>query len=229
MTARRPRPRRRLASRTRRCSRARPAADRARRGRVPVHGGRPAAARRHLVVVGQHPRPLASASERGARGAGPHARARRVRRLHARAGRGARRAAGWRAAARADARVLFRQRIDGRRSRDEAGAASTGASATGQSAGRSSTLHHAYHGDTVGAMSASEDSVFTRPFALDAVRRGPRHAPYCYRCPVGLERATCHIECLDASAASRSLAGSPRRRLAWRRCSSSRCCRARAA
>ena len=26
-------------------------------------------------------------------------------------------------------------------------------------------LHHAYHGDTVGAMSASEDSVFTRPFA----------------------------------------------------------------
>ena len=25
-------------------------------------------------------------------------------------------------------------------------------------------LHHAYHGDTVGAMSASEDSVFTRPF-----------------------------------------------------------------
>src|SRR3954464_3684920 len=25
--------------------------------------------------------------------------------------------------------------------------------------------HHAYHGDTVGAMSASEDSIFTRPFA----------------------------------------------------------------
>jgi adenosylmethionine-8-amino-7-oxononanoate aminotransferase len=27
------------------------------------------------------------------------------------------------------------------------------------------TLHHAYHGDTVGAMSASEDSLFTRAFA----------------------------------------------------------------
>jgi adenosylmethionine-8-amino-7-oxononanoate aminotransferase len=27
------------------------------------------------------------------------------------------------------------------------------------------TLHHAYHGDTVGAMSASEDSVFTRAFS----------------------------------------------------------------
>jgi adenosylmethionine-8-amino-7-oxononanoate aminotransferase len=58
------------------------------------------------------------------------------------------------------------------------------------------TLHHAYHGDTVGAMSASEDSVFTRPFApllFDVVRA---HAPYCYRCPLGLERATCHVECL---------------------------------
>jgi len=26
-------------------------------------------------------------------------------------------------------------------------------------------LHHGYHGDTVGAMSASEDSIFTQPFA----------------------------------------------------------------
>jgi len=57
-------------------------------------------------------------------------------------------------------------------------------------------LHHAYHGDTVGAMSASEDSIFTRPFSpmLFTVHRA--HAPYCYRCPLGLERATCSIECL---------------------------------
>lgn len=57
-------------------------------------------------------------------------------------------------------------------------------------------LHHAYHGDTVGAMSASEDSVFTRPFApllFSAIRA---HSPYCYRCPVGLTRATCKIDCL---------------------------------
>ena len=49
------------------------------------------------------------------------------------------------------------------------------------------TLQHAYHGDTVGAMSASEDSIFTRPFApmlFDVVRA---HAPYCYRCPLGLD------------------------------------------
>jgi len=59
------------------------------------------------------------------------------------------------------------------------------------------TLHHAYHGDTVGAMSASEDSSFTRPFEplLFRVRRA--FAPYCYRCPVGLNRETCGIECLD--------------------------------
>ena len=60
-------------------------------------------------------------------------------------------------------------------------------------------LHHAYHGDTVGAMSASEDSIFTKPFAsmlFDVVRA---HSPYCYRCPVGLDRATCQIECLDSA------------------------------
>ncbi len=58
------------------------------------------------------------------------------------------------------------------------------------------TLHHAYHGDTVGAMSASEDSLFTRPFAplLFSVARA--HSPYCYRCPLGLTRATCTIDCL---------------------------------
>jgi adenosylmethionine-8-amino-7-oxononanoate aminotransferase len=58
-------------------------------------------------------------------------------------------------------------------------------------------LHHAYHGDTVGAMAASEDSIFTRPFAsmLFPVHRA--HAPYCYRCPLKLDRATCDIKCAD--------------------------------
>ena len=58
------------------------------------------------------------------------------------------------------------------------------------------TLHHAYHGDTVGAMSVGEDSIFTQAFTplLFPVTRV--HAPYCYRCPLGLERATCQIECL---------------------------------
>ena len=45
-------------------------------------------------------------------------------------------------------------------------------------------------------MSASEESIFTRPFAsmLFTVHRA--HAPYCYRCPLGLDRATCAVECL---------------------------------
>jgi adenosylmethionine---8-amino-7-oxononanoate aminotransferase len=57
-------------------------------------------------------------------------------------------------------------------------------------------LRHAYHGDTVGAMSASEPSAFTDAFQtlLFPVERA--HSPYCYRCPLGLERASCQIECL---------------------------------
>jgi adenosylmethionine---8-amino-7-oxononanoate aminotransferase len=58
------------------------------------------------------------------------------------------------------------------------------------------TLHHAYHGDTVGAMSASEDSLFNRPFQPMLFPVVRAHAPYCYRCPLGLHRDTCHIDCL---------------------------------
>jgi adenosylmethionine---8-amino-7-oxononanoate aminotransferase len=67
------------------------------------------------------------------------------------------------------------------------------------------TLHHAYHGDTVGAMSASDDSIFTRAFAPMLFDVARAHAPYCYRCPLGLTRDRCHIECLDA--ASREAGG----------------------
>ncbi|HLK51796.1 MAG TPA: adenosylmethionine--8-amino-7-oxononanoate transaminase [Bryobacteraceae bacterium] len=58
------------------------------------------------------------------------------------------------------------------------------------------TLHHAYHGDTVGAMSASEDSIFTRPFEPFLFPVVRAHAPYCYRCPLGLRRETCRIDCM---------------------------------
>jgi len=58
------------------------------------------------------------------------------------------------------------------------------------------TLHGAYHGDTVGAMSASEDSIFTTAFAPLLFPVDRAHAPYCYRCPLGLERASCNIDCL---------------------------------
>src|SRR5437867_6410715 len=42
------------------------------------------------------------------------------------------------------------------------------------------TLHHAYHGDTVGAMSVSEDSVFTRAFQPLLFQVVRANAPYCY-------------------------------------------------
>ncbi len=59
-------------------------------------------------------------------------------------------------------------------------------------------LHHAYHGDTVGAMSASEASIFTAPFEALMFRVARADSPYCYRCPLGLERASCQIECLGS-------------------------------
>src|SRR5262249_21732399 len=70
------------------------------------------------------------------------------------------------------------------------------------------TLHDAYHGDTVGAMSVSEDSVFTRAFSelLFPVHRVD--APYCYRCPLGLERARCRIDCLNTLEAALDQHGS---------------------
>lgn len=58
-------------------------------------------------------------------------------------------------------------------------------------------LEHAYHGDTLGAMSVSDNSPFTAAFAPLRLPVLRAHAAYCYRCPVGKMRATCHIECLD--------------------------------
>lgn len=57
-------------------------------------------------------------------------------------------------------------------------------------------LDHAYHGDTVGAMSASAESAFTEPFQPLLFRTERVHAPYCFRCPLGLKRETCGIDCL---------------------------------
>ena len=50
-------------------------------------------------------------------------------------------------------------------------------------------------------MSTSGDSIFTRAFAPMLFDVARAHAPYCYRCPLGLERATCQVECLGATPA----------------------------
>lgn len=58
-------------------------------------------------------------------------------------------------------------------------------------------LAHGYHGDTAGAMSVSDDSPFTYPFRAMRYPVHRVHSAYCYRCPVGLKRETCHIECVQ--------------------------------
>jgi adenosylmethionine-8-amino-7-oxononanoate aminotransferase len=56
-------------------------------------------------------------------------------------------------------------------------------------------LEHAYHGDTSGAMSVGADSDFVAAFQelRFPVWRVP--SAYCFRCPVGKQRATCDIDC----------------------------------
>jgi adenosylmethionine-8-amino-7-oxononanoate aminotransferase len=58
-------------------------------------------------------------------------------------------------------------------------------------------LEHGYHGDTAGAMSVSDDSPFTEPFRAMRYPVHRVHSAYCYRCPVGLKRESCHIECVQ--------------------------------
>jgi adenosylmethionine-8-amino-7-oxononanoate aminotransferase len=58
-------------------------------------------------------------------------------------------------------------------------------------------LNHAYHGDTLGAMSVSGDSIFTKPFGPLLFDVHSAYSPYCFRCPLGLERSSCQIDCLQ--------------------------------
>jgi len=57
-------------------------------------------------------------------------------------------------------------------------------------------LTHAHHGNTLGAMSLSDDNHHLQAFEdiRFPVHRIP--APHCYRCPLGKEKGTCHMACL---------------------------------
>ena len=57
-------------------------------------------------------------------------------------------------------------------------------------------LNNAYHGDTAGAMSVSDDSVFTLNFHRFLFPVTRVMSPDCYRCPLGLKRENCQIDCL---------------------------------
>ena len=58
-------------------------------------------------------------------------------------------------------------------------------------------LENAYHGDTAGAMSVSDNSPFTAAFDSLRLPVLRTHSASCAHCPVNLTRATCHIECLE--------------------------------
>ena len=59
------------------------------------------------------------------------------------------------------------------------------------------SLGEAYHGDTVGSVSVGGMDLFHskfRPLLFETIQSPP---PYCYRCPLRLEPATCEVECLN--------------------------------
>jgi adenosylmethionine-8-amino-7-oxononanoate aminotransferase len=58
-------------------------------------------------------------------------------------------------------------------------------------------LQSAYHGDTLGDVSVGDVARFHRLFGplLFPTIKAP--APYCYRCPLGLERTSCRIDCVE--------------------------------
>ncbi|MBI5420075.1 MAG: adenosylmethionine--8-amino-7-oxononanoate transaminase [Deltaproteobacteria bacterium] len=59
------------------------------------------------------------------------------------------------------------------------------------------TLTEAYHGDTIGSVSAGGIDLFHKIFhpLLFRTRRMP--TPHCYRCPYGLSRPSCGLHCAD--------------------------------
>jgi len=56
---------------------------------------------------------------------------------------------------------------------------------------------NAYHGDTLGAVSVGGIDLFHQRFAPLLFPTIKVHAPYCYRCPLGLRYPECGIACLD--------------------------------
>ena len=62
------------------------------------------------------------------------------------------------------------------------------------------TLENAYHGDTIGAVSAGGVETFHAAFRPLLFKTFQAPSPYCYRCPLGRKRSTCRMACLKAMA-----------------------------
>ena len=58
-------------------------------------------------------------------------------------------------------------------------------------------LTNAYHGDTVGAVSVGGIELFHKIFSPLLFEAYHAPSPFCYRCPLGLQRETCEMECFD--------------------------------
>ena len=62
------------------------------------------------------------------------------------------------------------------------------------------SLTDAYHGDTIGSTSVGGIERFHFIFGPLLFPTIHAPSPYCYRCPLGLERKTCHTDCLEEMA-----------------------------
>lgn len=58
-------------------------------------------------------------------------------------------------------------------------------------------LTNGYHGDTLGAVSVGGIGLFHEVFRPLTFPAHFAPSPYCYRCPLGLARETCGIECIE--------------------------------
>lgn len=60
------------------------------------------------------------------------------------------------------------------------------------------TFHHAYHGDTLGAVSVGGIGIYHATFKPLMFETMQAPAPYCYRCELGCSKSSCNMECVDA-------------------------------
>ncbi len=60
------------------------------------------------------------------------------------------------------------------------------------------SLENGYHGDTLGSVSVGGVDIFHSAFKPLLFRTGKAPSPYCYRCPLGLTRPGCGLECAAA-------------------------------
>ncbi|MEM1348064.1 MAG: adenosylmethionine--8-amino-7-oxononanoate transaminase [Myxococcota bacterium] len=58
-------------------------------------------------------------------------------------------------------------------------------------------LNNGYNGDTIGAVSAGGVALFHAKFRDLVFETVRAPSPYCYRCPMGVDQASCQSECLE--------------------------------